>query len=57
MRLLHKGPSAAAKTVWGCRRTSSVVPVQELFVAADLRDWLPEGHLAWFVIDAVPQLD
>lgn len=22
-----------------------------------LRDWLPEGHLAWFVIDAVGQLD
>jgi transposase len=22
-----------------------------------LREWLPEGHLAWFVIDAVGQLD
>ncbi|MEA2253013.1 MAG: hypothetical protein QOG70_3255, partial [Solirubrobacteraceae bacterium] len=22
-----------------------------------LRDWLPEGHLAWFVIDAVAQFD
>ena len=22
-----------------------------------LREWLPEGHLAWFVIDAVAQLD
>ena len=20
-------------------------------------DWVPEGHLAWFVIDAVEQLD
>jgi hypothetical protein len=23
----------------------------------DLRDWLPEGHLAWFVLDVVDQLD
>jgi hypothetical protein len=23
----------------------------------DLRDWLPEGHLAWFILDVVDQLD
>jgi hypothetical protein len=23
----------------------------------DLRDWLPEGHLAWFILDVVAQLD
>jgi transposase len=23
----------------------------------DLREWLPEGHLAWFVIDAVAEMD
>ena len=23
----------------------------------DLRDWLPEGHLAWFVLDAVAEMD
>jgi len=22
-----------------------------------LRDWLPEDHLAWFLIDAVEQMD
>jgi hypothetical protein len=22
-----------------------------------VRDWLPEGHLAWFVIDAVAAMD
>jgi transposase len=22
-----------------------------------LREWLPEGHLAWFVLDAVEQMD
>lgn len=23
----------------------------------DVRDWLPEGHLAWFVIEAVEQME
>ena len=23
----------------------------------DVRDWLPEGHLAWFVLDAVAGMD
>jgi hypothetical protein len=26
---------------------------QELLLPPSLREWLPEGHLAWFVIDAV----
>ena len=30
---------------------------QSLLLAPDLRDWLPEDHLAWFVIDAVAELD
>src|SRR5918998_4560372 len=30
---------------------------QELLLPPSLRDWLPEGHLAWFVIDAVAQLN
>src|SRR5215218_548141 len=30
---------------------------QELLLPPSLREWLPEGHLAWFVIDAVGQLD
>jgi transposase len=30
---------------------------QELLLPLSLREWLPEGHLAWFVIDAVAQLD
>jgi hypothetical protein len=27
------------------------------FLLPDLRDWLPEGHLAWFILDVVDQLD
>ncbi len=23
----------------------------------DVREWLPEGHLAWFVLDAVAEMD
>jgi transposase len=30
---------------------------QELLLPPSLREWLPEGHLAWFVIDAVGEFD
>ena len=30
---------------------------QELLLPPSLREGLPEGHLAWFVIEAVAQLD
>jgi transposase len=30
---------------------------QELLLPPSLREWLPGGHLAWFVIDAVAALD
>ena len=30
---------------------------QELLLPPSLREWLPEDHLAWFVIDAVEALD
>jgi hypothetical protein len=30
---------------------------QSLLLPPRLRDWLPAGHLAWFVIDAVAALD
>jgi transposase len=30
---------------------------QELLLPPSLREWLPEGHLAWFVIDAVGEMD
>ncbi len=31
--------------------------VQGYLMAPSLRDWLPEGHLSWFILDAVEQLD
>ena len=30
---------------------------QELLLPPSLREWLHEGHLAWFVIDAVAEFD
>jgi transposase len=30
---------------------------QAFLLPPDVRDWLPEGHFAWFVIDAVAQMD
>ena len=30
---------------------------QPFLLPPDLRDWLPEGHLAWFIIDVVDRLD
>src|SRR5204863_1564850 len=30
---------------------------QELLLPPSLREWLPEEHLAWFVLDAVGEMD
>src|ERR687885_2446145 len=30
---------------------------QSFLMPPDVRDWLPEDHLAWFVIDAVAEMD
>src|SRR4051794_33526956 len=30
---------------------------QELLLPPSLREWLPEGHLAWFVLDAVGAIE
>jgi hypothetical protein len=30
---------------------------QELLLPPSLREWLPEDHLAWFVIESVAELD
>ncbi len=30
---------------------------QRFLLPPDMADWLPEGHLAWFVIDVVDQID
>ncbi len=39
------------------RRFKSYDPDQLLLLPQDMREWLPENHLAWFVSDVVDQLD
>ena len=33
------------------------LPEQDLLLPPSLRDWLPEGHLAYFVSDLIDELD
>jgi transposase len=40
-----------AQNFIGCDRD------QSFLMPPDIRDWLPEGHLAWFVLDAVAGMD
>jgi transposase len=40
-----------AQSFIGCDRE------QAFLMPPDVRDWLPEGHLAWFVVDAVAAMD
>src|SRR3979409_2431239 len=40
-----------AQNFIGCDRE------QELLLPPSLREWLPADHLAWFVIDAVAEMD
>ena len=30
---------------------------QMYLLSVSIRDWLPEGHLGWFIIDAVKEFD
>ena len=30
---------------------------QSFLMPPDVREWLPDGHFAWFVIDAVAEMD
>ena len=34
-----------------------VIRDQEFLLPPDMADWLPDGHLVWFVLDVVEQLD
>jgi hypothetical protein len=43
--------SGMAQNFLGCDRE------QELLLPPSLREWLPEDHLVWFVIDAVAAMD
>jgi transposase len=48
---LDHGRSAVSQNFIDCDRE------QDLLVPPSLREWLPEDHLAWFVLDAVQEMD
>jgi transposase len=39
------------------RSYRAVMRDQQFLLPPDMRDWLPSGHLAWFVLDVVAELD
>jgi transposase len=47
----YKTVPAMAQNFLACDRE------QPFLLPPDVREWLPEGHLAWFVIDAVGVMD
>jgi hypothetical protein len=54
----NRGLSAPALTIRGMAQNFIECDrEQEFLLPPSLREWLPEGHFAWFVIDAVAQLD
>jgi transposase len=71
MRLSHKPSLSTAFRLarsgrFGCSRAVRCAVAQnflrcdreqELLLPPSLREWLPEDHLAWFVLDAVAELD
>jgi hypothetical protein len=59
-RLSHKAPrpSGSAMTIPGMARNFIECDREQAFLMPpSLREWLPEDHLAWFVIDAVAEMD
>jgi transposase len=49
--VLSTGGDSVAQNFLPCDRE------QELLLPPSLREWLPEDHLAWFVLDAVDEID
>src|SRR6266487_4585599 len=50
--------SEAFKTISGMAQSFIACDREQAFLMApDVRDWLSEGHLAWFVLDAVEAMD
>jgi hypothetical protein len=43
-------PGMPQNFIEGCREQGFLLP-------ADVREWLPADHLAWFVVDAVAGMD
>ena len=52
------GLSGVVKTLLGMPQNFLVCDREQVFLMPpDPRDWLPEGHFAWFVLESVEQMD
>ena len=52
------GLSGVVKTILGMSQNFLECDREQVFLLApDPRDWLPEGHLAWFVLESVGEMD
>src|SRR6187455_2731104 len=50
--------SGVVRTIRGMSQNFLACDREQVFLMPpDVREWLPEGHLAWFVIDAVDAMD
>src|SRR2546430_15251953 len=55
---LHPGPSERFKTILVMPQNFLECDREQAFLMPpDPRDWLPEGHLAWFVLASVEEMD
>ena len=55
---INPGPSASVKTILGMAQNFIECDREQLLLMSpSLREWLPENHLAWFVIEAVKDID
>jgi hypothetical protein len=53
----HDDPAPAAGRARAPQNFIESDREQELVLPPSLRDWLPDDHLAWFVADAVEEID
>jgi transposase len=52
------GPSGALKTIPGMPQNFMACDREQAFLMPpSVREWLPEDHLAWFVLAAVDEMD
>ena len=50
--------SGAFKTILGMAQSFIACDREQSFLMPpDVREWLPEGHLAWFALDSVAAMD
>ena len=57
-RLFHKGLSGGLDTISGMTQNFIAVDRDQAFLMPpSLREWLPEGHLAWCLLDVVAEMD